>query len=272
MSTAEGNISTLQQTTSSISAIVSNKADKTGGSQSTFGWSLTSSGFYLYSGNSTVLAATSSGIAVYGHIEANSGTLGTLSIVGRLSFGNNDSYYIDPNYEDSSYYINLPGFRVDDGSGAVFSGRLSAPSGTIGGFTIATSSIYNGKTSYSSTAADGVYLGTDGIGLGKGVFYVTKAGYLYATNVSVTGSITSTSGTIGGFTIASTKLYKNKNHLQQFHGGCLSRNRRYRTWGGFVLCNFSRISVCYERKYQRYSQCQFRNPFRTAGHRAAVFR
>lgn len=210
VSTAEGNISTLQQTTSSISATVSNKAAKTGGSQSTFGWSLTSSGFYLYSGNSTVLAATSSGIAVYGHIEANSGTLGTLSIVGRLSFGNNDSYYIDPNYEDSSYYINLPGFRVDDGSGAVFSGRLSAPSGTIGGFTIATSSIYNGKTSYSSTAADGVYLGTDGIGLGKGVFYVTKAGYLYATNVSVTGSITSTSGTIGGFTIASTKLYKTK--------------------------------------------------------------
>ena len=195
---AEGDISTLEQTTEELSATVSTKADETGGEESSFGWSLTSSGFYLYSNGSTVMSVTNSGLTLEGHITATSGELSELTVTGRLYFGGNDEYYIDPNYDDGSYYIYLPGFRVDDASGAVFSGRLSAPSGTIGGFTISTSKIYKTKTTYSSTTA-GVYLGTDGIGLGAGTFYVTSAGALY-----------STSGTIGGFTIGSSSIYKTK--------------------------------------------------------------
>ena len=198
VSNAEGDISTLEQTTEELSATVSTKADETGGEESTFGWSLTSSGFYLYSNGSTVMSVTNSGLTLEGHITATSGELSELTVTGRLYFGGNDEYYIDPNYDDGSYYIYLPGFRVDDASGAVFSGRLSAPSGTIGGFTISTSKIYKTKTTYSSTTA-GVYLGTDGIGLGAGTFYVTSAGALY-----------STSGTIGGFTIGSSSIYKTK--------------------------------------------------------------
>lgn len=195
---AEGDISTLEQTTASLSATVATKADKEGGESSSFGWSLTSTGFYLYSNGSTVMSVTSSGLSVTGAITATSGTLSNLTVTGRLYFGGNDSYYIDPNYDDSSYYISLPGFRVDDASGAVFSGRLSAPSGTIGGFTITTSAIYKTKTAYNNTTA-GVYLGTDGIGLGAGKFYVTSA-----------GALTCTSGTIGGFTIGSSSIYKTK--------------------------------------------------------------
>ena len=195
---AEGDISTLEQTTEELSATVATKADETGGEESSFGWSLTSSGFYLYSNGSTVMSVTNSGLTLEGHITATSGELSELTVTGRLYFGGNDEYYIDPNYDDGSYYIYLPGFRVDDASGAVFSGRLSAPSGTIGGFTISTSKIYKTKTTYSSTTA-GVYLGTDGIGLGAGTFYVTSAGALY-----------STSGTIGGFTIGSSSIYKTK--------------------------------------------------------------
>ena len=198
VSNAEGDISTLEQTTEELSATVSTKADETGGEESTFGRSLTSSGFYLYSNGSTVMSVTNSGLTLEGHITATSGELSELTVTGRLYFGGNDEYYIDPNYDDGSYYIYLPGFRVDDASGAVFSGRLSAPSGTIGGFTISTSKIYKTKTTYSSTTA-GVYLGTDGIGLGAGTFYVTSAGALY-----------STSGTIGGFTIGSSSIYKTK--------------------------------------------------------------
>lgn len=195
---AEGDIATLEQTTASLSATVATKADKEGGESSSFGWSLTSSGFYLYSNGSTVMSVTSSGLTVTGAITATSGTLSNLTVTGRLYFGGNNSYYIDPNYNDGSYYISLPGFRVDDGSGAVFSGRLSAPSGTIGGFTISTSSIYKTKTAYSNTTA-GVYIGTDGIGLGAGKFYVTSA-----------GALTCTSGAIGGFTIGSSSIYKTK--------------------------------------------------------------
>lgn len=70
---------------------------------------------------------------------------------------------------------------------------------------------FGGKTSYADTTKDGVYIGTDGIGLGKGKFYVTAAGALTATSASISGEITATSGYIGsntsGFVIAATALY-----------------------------------------------------------------
>ena len=144
------------------------------------------------------MSVTSSGLSVDGEINATSGTLSELTVTGRLYFGGDQSYFIDPNYDDGSYYIYLPGFRVDDASGAVFSGRLSAPSGSIGGFTISTSAIYKTKTAYSNSTA-GVYIGTDGIGLGAGKFYVTSA-----------GALTCTSGAIGGFTIGASSIYKTK--------------------------------------------------------------
>ena len=199
-------LSTLKQTTTEISAEVSKKVDETyGSSSSAFGWALKSTGFYVYSSASTVMSITSSGLSVVGAIDATSGSIGNLTIDGYLYFGGNSSYYISANYNDSNYYINLPGLRIDKASTAVFSGKLSAPSGTIGGFTISTNKIYKTKTTYSDTNT-GVYLGTDGIGLGAGTFYVTAAGKLYATNAEISGTITATSGTIGGFTINSSSL------------------------------------------------------------------
>ena len=199
-------LSTLKQTTTEISAEVSKKVDETyGSSSSAFGWVLKYTGFYVYSSASTVMSITSSGLSVVGAIDATSGSIGNLTIDGYLYFGGNSSYYISANYNDSNYYINLPGLRIDKASTAVFSGKLSAPSGTIGGFTISTNKIYKTKTTYSDTNT-GVYLGTDGIGLGAGTFYVTAAGKLYATNAEISGTITATSGTIGGFTINSSSL------------------------------------------------------------------
>ena len=197
VSSAEGNISSLQQTTSTISATVATKVSSSGGSTSSFGWSLTASGFRLYSQGSTVMSVTSSGLSVEGTINATSGTLSDLYILGRLYFGDAGEYFFDPNYNNGSWYIYLPKFRVDDTS-AYFSGTLQSPSGNIGGFTISTSAIYKTKTTYSNTTA-GVYVGTDGIGLGAGTFYVTSA-----------GALTSTSGNIGGFTISSAAIYKTK--------------------------------------------------------------
>lgn len=80
-------------------------------------------------------------------------------------------------------------------SGLSVSGSITATSGTIGGFTIASTKLYKTKTAYNNTTA-GVYLGTDGIGLGAGTFYVTSAGYLYAT-----------SGKIGGMSLTASQMY-----------------------------------------------------------------
>lgn len=206
VSTNETNISSLRQTSESLTAEVAGKVDETyGSSSSSFGWSLKSTGFYVYSNSSTVLTITSNGLSVVGAIDATSGSIGNLIIDGYLRFGGDTSYYISANYNDGNYYVSLPGLRIDKASTAVFSGKLSAPSGVIGGFTISSSKLYSGKTSYSDSNS-GVYLGTDGIGLGAGSFYVTSAGKLYATNADISGTITATGGTIGGFTINASSL------------------------------------------------------------------
>lgn len=106
-------------------------------------------------------------------------------------------------------------------------GRITATSGYIGngssGWTIKNNYIYNTKNSLnnSSTAqtVTGVYIGTNGIGLGNVVAYgddnasdyhsnfeVDSSGRLYAKNGTFRGKITSTSGSIGGWTISSNSL------------------------------------------------------------------
>lgn len=271
VSNAEGDISALEQTTSSLSATVSTKVSAEGGSTSTFGWKLTSSGFYLYSNSATVMSVTSSGLSVSGSITATSGTIGgftigsssiyktktsyssstagvylgtngiglgagtfyvtsagylyatnasitgtinatsgtftDVTIIGNIYFNEDQQYFLNPNYDNGSWYIYLPKFRVDDTS-AYFEGTLSAPSGNIGGFTIGSSSIYKTKSAYSNTTA-GVYLGTDGIGLGAGTFYVTSAGALTATSATITGAITATSGSVQNMTVKGRLYFGN---------------------------------------------------------------
>ena len=96
-------------------------------------------------------------------------------------------------------------------SAGEFTGKITATSGYIGqpsqGWTISSSAIYNGKSSYSGTA-QGIYIGTDGISLGNASNYIraSKSGYLYANNVNVSGHITATSGEIGGCEIENGTL------------------------------------------------------------------
>ena len=248
--------SSIEQNSQSISAKVS---ETYGDSASSFGWSLMSSGFDIYSNGSTVFKVSPSGAYINGEVVATSGEIGNMTITGTLYFGGNDGYYIDANYDDGQYYVNLPGLRIDEANGAVFSGALSAAKGTftgslsaatgtfagelsaatgtfegkvsfgdgtyyidataeqeyvnlpglritdsehvvitsgnIGGLNIANNSIYYIQTSYNG-GNSGIYIGTDGIGLGGGAFYVDSSGALYAS-----------SGEIGGWSISTDGLY-----------------------------------------------------------------
>lgn len=97
----------------------------------------------------------------------------------------------------SSWKIDANGSTVlsVDKSGLSVSGKVTASSGTIGGFTIGTASIYNKISSLSdTTTASGVYIGTDGIRLGKNF------------SVSSSGTITASGGTFSG-TIRCDALY-----------------------------------------------------------------
>ena len=82
---------------------------------------------------------------------------------------------------------------------ATITGAITAESGFIGtaasGFTL-TSAYFTSnasKTSYADTDS-GVYVGTDGIGLGTGQFKVSSAGALTATSATISGDISANTG------------------------------------------------------------------------------
>jgi uncharacterized protein YoxC len=71
----QSDVSSLQQTATEISATVSHKVDESlGDSSSSFGWSLTSTGFHIYSNATEVVKITSSGLEVNGKITSTTGT------------------------------------------------------------------------------------------------------------------------------------------------------------------------------------------------------
>lgn len=105
--------------------------------------------------------------------------------------------------------INLNGVVTANGTFKIdTSGNVTATGGNIGGFTIDATAIYNGVTSITDISHDGVYLGTDGIRLGKGgAFNVDNAGFLTAAKADITGTINATAGTIGGYKIGEAALF-----------------------------------------------------------------
>lgn len=97
------------------------------------------------------------------------------------------------------------------GAGAVIlsSTGISATAGTIGGWTLAATSLTSG------TGANTVGIDSGGTNPafyagsatpGSAPFRVTHAGALTATNATITGSITATTGSIGGWTIGATTI------------------------------------------------------------------
>ena len=90
-----------------------------------------------------------------GSLIAATGTLGNLTITGKLKFGGDEQYYINANYNDSSYYLSLPGLKIDARSGAVFSGTLSAATGTFKGELSAATGTFSGSLSAASGTFNG---------------------------------------------------------------------------------------------------------------------
>ena len=71
----------------------------------------------------------------------------------------------------------------------IVNGEVNAKSGTIGGFTIGTSAIYNNLSKFGGSQTNGVYLGTDGIQLGQN-FAVDSSGSVTASSLRLKGTIT----------------------------------------------------------------------------------
>ncbi len=104
---------------------------------------------------------------------------------------------------DSSWTLKSGGSTVfkATSSGVEVKGKITATSGTIGGFNIGSTKLYNGMTSIGDTTNNGVYIGTDGIALGKGKFKVTSSGSISAANMTLTGTLS-----VGGASITAAAL------------------------------------------------------------------
>lgn len=83
------------------------------------------------------------------------------------------------------------GKLVWDGSTLSVSGKITATTGTIGGFTIGSSYLANGTTSLG-TGSSAVYVGTNGISCGT-KFKVTNAGAVTSSSISMTGTFSAKS-------------------------------------------------------------------------------
>jgi len=106
--------------------------------------------------------------------------------------------------DDTSHkwYANGTEVMSVSASGLTVKGRIEATSGYIGngtsGFTISARALYNSMTSFGDTTHNGVYVGVDGISLGKGKFKVDASGNLTATSGTFTGNVRAGSIQYGG--------------------------------------------------------------------------
>ncbi len=162
--------------------------------------------FQIYNGVTGITMFTVSGTAV------NLANVLTVSTSGKVftgtgTYANANTYF----YVDSSNRFSLGANLTWDGATLTITGSISATSGTIGGWTVGATTLTGGNATLDSagqlflgTASNVVYLSaTDAtyrlwvgnVTAGSATFSVTKAGALF-----------STSGTIGGFTIATSKL------------------------------------------------------------------
>lgn len=89
----------------------------------------------------------------------------------------------------------------------VFQGRIEATDGHIGGWTIGASTLTSGGVGMSSTTAtNGVSFWAGNTTPTSAPFRVLNNGKLFSTDADISGKITATSGTIGGWTIDSSGL------------------------------------------------------------------
>ena len=158
---------------------------------STFGWVMNETSHTWYSNADEVMKVNASGLTVKGQIKATSGYIGSEQngfTITASAIRNGMTSLSDTSH--NGVYVGTDGIALGQGKFKVTSaGVITAKSGTIGGFTITASSIYNGVTSFSDESHDGVYIGTDGIALGKGRFKVSSDGSLAAADGWFTGSV-----------------------------------------------------------------------------------
>lgn len=108
---------------------------QTGGSSSSFGWSLTSNAHKWYANGQEVMSITASGLSVKGNVQATTGTIGGFTISASAIY-NNIPYYAAP--QSTGVYLGTNGIQLGqnfkvDASGNAMLNSLTANNATING-------------------------------------------------------------------------------------------------------------------------------------------
>ena len=206
--------------------------------------------------NNQITYVTESRFGTYADFVV-AGYIGGSMIVGGDIYSSNYKTSTDKNSGNAGTHINLTDGTFEfngksngkkrltlNASGELeVNGKIHASSGHIGsndngtgGFEITANKLYNTKSALTESK-NGVYIGTDGIGLGgtttydtasggsvtRSMFQVNSQGELYTGNINAKGRIHATSGYIGdktnGFTITSTYIANGKTGLSDARAG-----------------------------------------------------
>lgn len=158
---------------------------QTGGTSSSFGWSLTSNAHRWYANGQEVMSITASGLTVKGNVQATTGTIGGFNI-SASAIWNNISYF--GGSQSSGVYIGTNGIQLGqsfkvDSTGGVTATRLAVDTLYIGGTAVSAATLNaranNGNSAYSWTSSNGGYC-------------VTGAGYGYTAHNVFSGTSTAT--------------------------------------------------------------------------------
>lgn len=153
--------------------------------------------------------------AIYYTKSANIVQITKKPYIGLSSQGNIAIWAGSTTSKDAPFRITQTGYLV--ATQATIQGKITADSGQIGGWTIGNKQLSSGTVHlYSGTENDyqtgdtqtdyyRIWAGSDSPS-NSTRFYITNRGKLKATNAEITGIISATSGTIGGWTITSNRL------------------------------------------------------------------
>lgn len=117
------------------------KVSKTGGSSSTFGWTLTDSSWEIKANSTTILKATKNGLEVNGKIVATSGKIGGFDIMSNYLSYNGQTWN---GTNSTGIYVGISGIQLGKNFKVDSMGNLTAYSGTFTGYVRAGSIQYGG--------------------------------------------------------------------------------------------------------------------------------
>ena len=195
---------------------------------------------------------TASSATITGAITATSGAIGgwvvttsdikdAAGVVGMSSTvtGGDDIRFFAGNATPASAPFRVTEAGVLTASSATITGSITATSGAIGGWVVTTSDIKDasGTVGMSSTVTGGddIRFFAGNATPASAPFRVTEAGSLYASNATISGSITATTGDIGGFSVGSDYIRDAANSFGL--ASTVTTGTDIRFWAGDTFAN-----------------------------------